>query len=109
MSPVQVAAGQRRALTNCAAAAALRGASGVLGGAIHACVLGKGIVDYLKLRYVDFRPRPDDIFIASYPRSGTTWMQMILYQMISGGDMDFRACFRGLPVVRAVHLQRQGP
>jgi Sulfotransferase domain len=90
MSPMQVTAGQRRGLTNRAAAAALRGASGVLGGTIHACVLGKGIVDYLKLRYVDFRPRPDDIFIASYPRSGTTWMQMIVYQMTSGGDMDFQ-------------------
>jgi hypothetical protein len=33
--------------------------------------------------------RPDDIFVASYPRSGTTLVQMILYQLLSSGDMTF--------------------
>jgi methylamine dehydrogenase accessory protein MauD len=36
-----------------------------------------------------FVPRPDDIFIVTYPRSGTTWMQMILYQLTTDGRMDF--------------------
>jgi methylamine dehydrogenase accessory protein MauD len=36
-----------------------------------------------------FVPRPDDIFIVTYPRSGTTWMQMILYQLTTKGNMDF--------------------
>jgi peroxiredoxin len=36
-----------------------------------------------------FVPRPDDIFIVTYPRSGTTWMQMILYQLTTEGKMDF--------------------
>jgi methylamine dehydrogenase accessory protein MauD len=36
-----------------------------------------------------FVPRPDDIFIVTYPRSGTTWMQMILYQLTTEGRMDF--------------------
>jgi peroxiredoxin len=35
-----------------------------------------------------FVPRPDDIFIVTYPRSGTTWMQMILYQLTTEGKMD---------------------
>lgn len=35
------------------------------------------------------RPRPDDIFIVSYPKSGTTLMQMILYQLTTPGEMDF--------------------
>ena len=35
------------------------------------------------------KPRPDDIFIVSYPKSGTTWMQMILYQLTTDGNMDF--------------------
>ncbi len=33
--------------------------------------------------------RESDIFLVTYPRSGTTWMQMILYQMTSEGDVDF--------------------
>jgi peroxiredoxin len=40
------------------------------------------------LRHFKFIPRPDDIFIATYPRSGTTWMQMILYQLTTDGNMD---------------------
>jgi methylamine dehydrogenase accessory protein MauD len=36
-----------------------------------------------------FVPRPDDIFVVTYPRSGTTWMQMILYQLTTEGKMDF--------------------
>jgi peroxiredoxin len=36
-----------------------------------------------------FVPRPDDIFVVTYPRSGTTWMQMILYQLTTEGAMDF--------------------
>ena len=36
-----------------------------------------------------FRTRPDDVFIATYPKSGTTWMQMMLYQLCTDGDMDF--------------------
>lgn len=34
-------------------------------------------------------PRPDDIYIVTYPRSGTTWLQMILYQLLTNGDMNF--------------------
>jgi hypothetical protein len=45
--------------------------------------------DRLHARLGDFVPRPDDIFIVTYPRSGTTWMQMILYQLTTGGNMDF--------------------
>jgi methylamine dehydrogenase accessory protein MauD len=36
-----------------------------------------------------FVPRPDDIFVVAYPRSGTTWTQMILYQLTTEGKMDF--------------------
>jgi hypothetical protein len=43
----------------------------------------------LKLARLDFVPRPDDIFIVTYPRSGTTWLQMILYQLTTDGSMDF--------------------
>ena len=49
-------------------------------------------VQYMELYrvgHLTFTPREDDIFIVTYPRSGTTWMQMILYQLASGGNMDF--------------------
>jgi hypothetical protein len=32
---------------------------------------------------------PDDLFIVTYPKSGTTWLQMILYQLTTDGAMDF--------------------
>ncbi|HOM17303.1 MAG TPA: sulfotransferase domain-containing protein [Thermoguttaceae bacterium] len=46
-------------------------------------------IDYVRLMYLDYTARPDDIFIVSYPRSGTTWLQMILYQLTTDGNMDF--------------------
>ncbi|MCS7304738.1 MAG: sulfotransferase domain-containing protein [Thermoguttaceae bacterium] len=46
-------------------------------------------IDYVRLMYLDYTARPDDIFIVSYPRSGTTWLQMILYQLTTDGSMDF--------------------
>jgi hypothetical protein len=45
-------------------------------------------IQLVKLKHFDFVPRPDDIFIVTYPRSGTTWMQMILYQLTTDGSMD---------------------
>lgn len=37
-----------------------------------------------------FAPRPGDVFIASYPRSGTTWLQAIAYLVASGSEeLDF--------------------
>ena len=36
-----------------------------------------------------FKPRADDIFIATYPKCGTTWMSQILHGLRSNGDMQF--------------------
>lgn len=33
--------------------------------------------------------RPDDIFINTYPKGGTTWVQQIVHQLRSGGSMEF--------------------
>ena len=42
------------------------------------------------LRYrLVYEGSPDDLFIVTYPKSGTTWLQMILYQLTTDGAMDF--------------------
>jgi hypothetical protein len=41
-----------------------------------------------KLDYSEYTPRPDDIFVVTFPKSGTTWVQMILYQIFTDGEMD---------------------
>ena len=37
-----------------------------------------------------FGERKDDIYISTYPKSGTTLMQMILYHLTSDGKMNFK-------------------
>lgn len=39
---------------------------------------------------LEFVPWDDDIFISSYPRSGTTWMQFLVYLLATDGSMDFQ-------------------
>jgi len=38
---------------------------------------------------LEYDGSPDDIFIVTYPKSGTTWLQMIAYQLTTDGAMDF--------------------
>ncbi|XP_037501257.1 sulfotransferase ssu-1 [Rhipicephalus sanguineus] len=33
-----------------------------------------------------YQPLPGDVFIVSYPKCGTTWLQYIVYNIYSGGD-----------------------
>lgn len=47
------------------------------------------VSDLMRHGHLEFVPRNDDIFLVTYPRSGTTWMQMILYQLTTDGNMDF--------------------
>jgi hypothetical protein len=41
-------------------------------------------------RGLAFEPRASDVFIATYPKCGTTLMQQIVHGLRTGGDMDFR-------------------
>jgi hypothetical protein len=54
-------------------------------------------LQWVRLKYFEFAPRPDDVFIVTYPRSGTTWMQMILYQLTTDGGMDFPHIYEYCP------------
>ena len=38
---------------------------------------------------LNFKPRSDDVIVVTWPKCGTTWMQQILHQLRSGGDMSF--------------------
>lgn len=38
---------------------------------------------------LSFRPRPDDVLIATYPKCGTTWLQQIVHGLRTRGSMDF--------------------
>ncbi|NBD33269.1 MAG: hypothetical protein GVY17_09955 [Cyanobacteria bacterium] len=45
-------------------------------------------INFFRVIYLDYVPRKNDIFIVTYPRSGTTLLQMILYQIMTDGNMD---------------------
>lgn len=40
-----------------------------------------------------FGEADDDILVSTFSKSGTTWMQMILYQLTTSGDMNFEHLF----------------
>jgi hypothetical protein len=54
-------------------------------------------LQWVRLAHLEYAPRPDDVFIVTYPRSGTTWMQMILYQLTTDGNMDFPHIYEYCP------------
>jgi peroxiredoxin len=80
-----------------AEASVLKRASGwslkVVGWVLQKFNMGLGMAGgklrLFELKHFKFVPRPDDVFVVTYPRSGTTWLQMILYQLTTDGNMDF--------------------
>ncbi|MEJ7643725.1 MAG: sulfotransferase domain-containing protein [Chryseolinea sp.] len=55
----------------------------------HAKIHGLLITTRMRKLMRDFGQRESDIYVVSYPRSGTTLMQMVLYQMTTDGNMGF--------------------
>jgi len=44
------------------------------------------LIFVISTRWNHFKPRDDDIIISTYGKSGTTWVQQILGQLIYNGD-----------------------
>lgn len=61
-------------------------------------------------RYLaEFGESDDDILVSTYSKSGTTWMQMILYQLTTDGGMDFDHLFDISPWVYYSALREVAP
>jgi hypothetical protein len=56
-----------------------------------------------------FGERKDDIYISTYPKSGTTLMQMILYHLTSDGKMNFKHIYDVSPWIRNASFIGQKP
>ena len=50
--------------------------------------------------------KPQDMFLASYPRSGSTWLRFILFQVLAGEDPGFGNLEKRLP---EIHIHRGAP
>lgn len=64
------------------ASRAFYGASGLLR------LAGAGL-NWIRIRHLDFDPRPDDVFLVAYPHSGMAWLQLIVHRITWGGELDF--------------------
>ncbi len=66
-----------------------------------------------KLRFEQYKmifgERDDDIYIVTYPKSGTTVMQMILYHLTTDGKMDFKHIYDVSPWIRNASFKKQAP
>ena len=51
------------------------------------------------LKGQNFQPRNTDIIVAGSAKTGTTWIQQIVHQLQTGGDMDFDEMFDLGPMV----------
>lgn len=56
-----------------------------------------------------FGERDDDIYIITYPKSGTTMTQMILYQLTTQGEIDFNHIYDVSPWIRNASFKNQPP
>jgi hypothetical protein len=54
-----------------------------------------------------FGERDDDIYISTYPKSGTTMMQVILYQLTTEGNMNFNHIYEVSPWIRNAAFKNQ--
>ncbi|MDX1433398.1 MAG: sulfotransferase domain-containing protein [Gammaproteobacteria bacterium] len=54
-------------------------------------------------RALAFRPRPTDVIISTFPKSGTTWLQQIVHSLRTRGSMDFEEITAVVPWIELAH------
>jgi len=50
---------------------------------------------------VNFQTRPDDVFVVTYPKSGTTWVQEIVWQIFNEGQVTSDHIMQRVPFLEA--------
>jgi hypothetical protein len=85
-------------------------------GRIHKIVskIGLRVVNFAREIYfqrymLKFGMREDDIYIATYPKSGTTRMQMLVLQLTTDGAVDFEHIYDVSPWIRNESFQKREP
>ena len=56
-----------------------------------------------RLKGLNFAPRPTDLFIVTTPKAGTTWLQQMVHQLRTGGDMEFTEITEVIPYLEEAH------
>lgn len=56
-----------------------------------------------RMKAVNFRPRPDDVFLVTPPKCGTTWVCQIIHSLRTRGDMNFEEINLVIPCIEAAH------
>lgn len=60
---------------------------------------------WFRLRHAMLKPRPGDIYVATAPKTGTTWMQQIVYQVLTGGRGEFEHLYQVSPYLEELMLR----
>ena len=61
------------------------------------------------MRAMEFVPRSTDVFLATYPKCGTTLIQQIVHGLRTSGDMDFRDISEVIPWLEVAFDLGQDP
>jgi len=64
------------------------------------CLHSQQIFDFIE----QFVPKPSDIFISPFPKSGTTWLQQIVHGLRSQGSMEFSEISLVVPFIERAKM-----
>ncbi|MCO5248209.1 MAG: sulfotransferase domain-containing protein [Chitinophagales bacterium] len=59
--------------------------------------------------FFQIEDREDDVYIVTFPKSGTTWMQVIVYNLLTDGNMDFNHIYDVSPWLSNMHIKGDDP